>query len=191
MPELTNDAHERFAEEYLVDLNATAAYQRVYPEATYESAQTAGPRLLGNVQVAERVAELKAERAARVRVSADDVLRELMVIAFSDPEHYQVNELGHFELREGAPAHARRAVASVKHRIVSNGDFTSHEVEYRLWNKNDALKQLVDHLRNPVKELPGEGDVGDGVFNLPLLRLAVRKAEARRLASGGNGNGAK
>jgi len=72
-----NAAHERFAREYLSDLNATAAYQRAYPRATAKSARTAGPRLLAIVGVSERVAQLKAERAARLEITQDYVLTRL------------------------------------------------------------------------------------------------------------------
>lgn len=156
---LANDAHERFAEEYLIDLNATAAYQRVYPSASEKSARTAGPRLLANVGIADRVANLQWERANRVRVEADDVLRELLLLAKSDVQHFVVNELGHLELVEGAPEAAWRSVASVKHRITSNGDFTTREVEYRLWDKPAALKMLAQHLGLLVErhEITGKG----------------------------------
>ena len=45
-------SEERFAEEYLIDLNATQAYMRSYPGATNSSADTLGARLLGKVRVA-------------------------------------------------------------------------------------------------------------------------------------------
>jgi phage terminase small subunit len=71
---LTNDAHERFCQEYLVDLNATAAYQRAYPKATRKSARTAGPRLLANVGISDRVAALQEKRSERVEITQDYVL---------------------------------------------------------------------------------------------------------------------
>ena len=43
--------HERFVEEYLVDLNATAAYARTYPDATPGSCRTLGSRLLAKVDI--------------------------------------------------------------------------------------------------------------------------------------------
>lgn len=147
MSALTNDAHERFASEYLKDLNATEAYQRVYPKATAKSARTAGPRLLANVGIAQRVAELQQERAQRVQVETDDVLRELLVLATSDVRNFIVSDSGELELKADAPDNAWRAVSSVKHRIISHGEeMTVREIEYRLWDKPGTLKTLMQHL---------------------------------------------
>lgn len=172
---LPNDAHERFCEEYLLDLNATAAYQRAYPTAARASAGVGGAQLLGKPRVAERIAELQAERAERVKVKLDDVLRELMVLAFSDVRHFHVDELGHLLLSPDAPESAWRAVSRVKHRVIPGraGEPAQREVEYGLWNKNDALKQLREHLGQAAGE---ESDV----IPLAVMRKAIAMAQARR-----------
>ncbi|HYC32375.1 MAG TPA: terminase small subunit [Gemmatimonadales bacterium] len=173
---LTNPRHERFCEEYLEDLNATAAYQRAYPGAKPAAARASAAQLLANPSVADRIAELQAERAARVQVRLDDILRELMLIAFSDVRFFTVDDHGNLELRAGAPDHAWRAVSSVKHRIITRGsdddEFTVREIEYRLWNKPDALKLLKAHL--------GDGrDQSDDVIPLGALRKAIQRAALR------------
>ena len=43
---------ERFVQEYLIDLSATQAYARAYPDAAEASARTLGPRLLSKVHIA-------------------------------------------------------------------------------------------------------------------------------------------
>ncbi len=73
----------RFVEEYLVDLNATAAAKRA--GYTARSAKDHGYRLLKNPAVAAAVAKAQAKRAARTRVSADRVVTELAKVAFGDP----------------------------------------------------------------------------------------------------------
>lgn len=73
---------ERFCEEYLVDLNATAAARR----AGY-SAQTAGAiggENLGKPEIASRIAELRKARSEKVQVDAERVLRELCLLGFSN-----------------------------------------------------------------------------------------------------------
>ena len=69
---------QRFVEEYLVDLNATQAAIR----AGYSSrnADKIAFQLLGKTRVAEAIAAAKAERSARVAVSADYVLNNLVEI---------------------------------------------------------------------------------------------------------------
>lgn len=77
MAKLT-DKQELFAREYLKDLNATqAAIRAGYSEKT---AQAQSSRLLSNVMVQSRIAELKIERNEEVGINAAYVLRRLVEI---------------------------------------------------------------------------------------------------------------
>lgn len=68
-----------FCEEYLIDLNATqAAIRAGYSEKT---ANEQGARLLANVSVQEKIAELKAARAKRTEITQDTVIQELAAVA--------------------------------------------------------------------------------------------------------------
>ena len=65
---------EAFVQEYLKDLNSSAAAKR----AGYRGdANTIGPRLLANVGIAAAIAAAKAERSERTKIDADWVLRTL------------------------------------------------------------------------------------------------------------------
>ncbi len=68
-----------FVAEYLADLNATQAAIRAGYSA--KTAHAAGPRLLGNVGVAEAIAAAQVERSARARMTADDVVARLEAFA--------------------------------------------------------------------------------------------------------------
>ena len=73
-----NAKQEAFCREYIIDLNATqAAIRAGYSERT---AQEQSSRLLSNVIVSDRVAELMRERSSRVRIDADYVLNRLAEI---------------------------------------------------------------------------------------------------------------
>ena len=79
---------ERFCQEYLVDLNASAAARRAgYSKAT---ARAIGNENLQKPDVAERIAEMRAQQAERVQVDADRVLRELCLIGFSNMADFVV-----------------------------------------------------------------------------------------------------
>ena len=67
---------QAFVQEYLVDLNATAAYRR----AGYltNNADVCGPRLLGTVGIAEAVAKAQQARAKRTEATQDHVVGVLM-----------------------------------------------------------------------------------------------------------------
>lgn len=71
----------RFCEEYIVDLNATQAAIRAGfgSKAPGET----GYEQLKKTEVQKYVAELMAARSARTEIKADDVLREMAVIAFA------------------------------------------------------------------------------------------------------------
>lgn len=66
---------QRFVEEYLVDLNATAAAKRAGYSA--RTAEWQGPQLLGKPHVAAAVAEAKAKRSQKTGIDAAWVLRTL------------------------------------------------------------------------------------------------------------------
>jgi phage terminase small subunit len=137
--------HERFCQEYLVDLSASAAARRAgYSE---KSAGAQGSRLLKDPKILERIEQLQLERAVRTQVTADRVLHELAVVGFSNVDHYQLGPAGGVVLAGEAPPVAMRAISSVKHRTrTTEDDETIHEVEYRLWDKVGALAKLGDHL---------------------------------------------
>lgn len=73
---------QRFVEEYLIDLNATQAAIRAGYSA--KDADVQGPRLLGNVGIAAAIEKAMSKRAARTEITADQVVRELAKIGFSD-----------------------------------------------------------------------------------------------------------
>lgn len=66
---------QRFVEEYLIDLNATQAAIRAGYSA--RTAEQQGPRLLGNIRVAEALREAQAARSEKTRIDAAWVLNRL------------------------------------------------------------------------------------------------------------------
>ena len=69
---------ETFVNEYLVDLNASAAYLR----AGYKTGNpdVLGPRLLGNAGIASAIQSAMTERSKRVQITADTVLQNIIDI---------------------------------------------------------------------------------------------------------------
>jgi phage terminase small subunit len=141
---------ERFVQEYLIDLNATqAAIRAGYSAAT---AEPAASRLLRNVKVSEAIAAAQAERSERTKVKADDVLRELARIGFSDVMmHYALDDDGRVVLTEAAPQGASAAVASMKRKVRTftredGSQEVSVESEFKVWDKNTALLNIGRHL---------------------------------------------
>lgn len=77
---------QRFADEYLVDLNGKqAAIRAGYSERTAEAQAS---RLLSNVNLQHYIQKRKQERVERTEITQDMVLFELAAIAFSNAADY-------------------------------------------------------------------------------------------------------
>jgi phage terminase small subunit len=164
---------EAFVREYLVDLNATQAAIRAGYSAKTAYAQ--GCRLLKDAEIAAAVAEGQDKRAQRVGITADRVLAELELLAFSDHTHYEVDDEGNVTLAPHAPEGAHRAVSSIKRRITTSGPLndrtTVREVELKFWDKPGPLKLAGRHvgLRAFMDRLEVTGKDGDPItFTLDL-----------------------
>lgn len=128
---------QRFVDEYLVDLNASAAAVR----AGYSSktATWIGPKLLSKSHVAKAVEERKADRAAVVGVTAERVVRELSALSFYDPADIGSAAIGGPEDIAVLPEATRRAI--VGWGWDKQGRFT-----LKLAPKTPSLDLLAKHL---------------------------------------------
>lgn len=72
--------------EYLKDLNASAAARRAGYSA--KTANRIGQENLTKPDISKEISRLKAERKERVMAEADDVLRELISLAFSNISNF-------------------------------------------------------------------------------------------------------
>ena len=127
-----------FADEYLIDLNATRAYKVAYPRVKNdEVAAAAAARLLRNVKVAAYISERMQERQKRTEVTQDRVIEELAVIAFAKATDFAQIVNGNVVLTDTADLTESqiRAIAGIK-----EGKFG---IELKL---NDKEKALGRHL---------------------------------------------
>jgi phage terminase small subunit len=75
---------ENFCREYLIDFNATRAYQRAgYASSSDEIARKNAAKLMTTEVIKARIQELKGDRAERVDIEGDRVLKEIARLAFS------------------------------------------------------------------------------------------------------------
>ena len=130
-----------FADEYLIDLNATRAYRTAYPSVKKEkTARANGSRLLTNANVAEYIAERMKERQKRTEITQDRVLEELAAIAFAKATDYAEIKGECVKIKDTASLTEQqiRAIAGIK-----EGKFG---VEIKLNDKEKALELLGRHL---------------------------------------------
>ncbi len=134
--------------------------------------------------VVEAVGAAQEEAGTRVGVHPTDVLRELMTLAFSTMDDYEVDEDGRVTLAEDAPASALRALKSVKRRVSydEQGNETI-TTEIVLWDKVQSLKLLGEHLGMWLKRLRVEDD-GEARAALQALRQMMVKAAGRAVEHG-------
>lgn len=129
----------QFVQEYLVDLNATAAARRAgYSEKT---ADRIGPELLGKPWVSAAIQEAIALRERRTAITQDRVIAELAAVAFANGTDFaQIQGNGHvfFTPTEQLTPEKKRAVASIK-----EGQFGT---EVKTYDKIRALELLGKHL---------------------------------------------
>lgn len=140
----------RFVDEYLVDLNASAAARR----AGY-SAKTAGSQAFDLLQKPEIVTALEAKRkelAAAVGVTRERVLQEMAKLAFSDLRALY-NEDGTLKHPHEWPEGAAGSVAGmdfetvrVRHEDGSEVVERTEVAKVKLWDKGKQLENLLRHL---------------------------------------------
>lgn len=145
------DKQARFCEEYMIDLNATQAAIRAGYSPKTANEQAA--RLLANVSIQNRIAQLQAEQSRRTGVSADRVVRELARIAFANASDLIDPETASVKL--DASRDDLAAVQSIKVKSFGE-DGLEHEV--KLADKLKALDLLGRHLGM----FNGAGDIAEG-----------------------------
>ena len=86
---MLTDKQKLFADEYLIDLNATRAYKVAYPNTKKdETAASLGARMIRNDKVAAYIQERMKQREKRTEITQDRVLQELAKIGFANLKDY-------------------------------------------------------------------------------------------------------
>lgn len=193
-PKALTPEQQRFVDEYLIDLNGTRAYRVAYPGTSYGSARALASQLLAKVNVRSEIRAARQEQQKRTQVTADRVIRELARCAFSDLYDLYDSD-GRLRTPRDIPLETRKALAAVKvrkektsRRLAGQTEVTETEceVEYKFWNKLDALGKLCNHLGLTTEITPFEALLA----TLPQqLAGQIRAALAEGLPSGGDSEG--
>ena len=139
------EKQKKFADEYLIDLNATRAYKAAYKSVKNDnSAAVNASKLLRNTKVAAYIEEKMAERSERTEIKQDDVVKELAKIGFAQITDYvEVRNINGFEKIVIKPTDEMEkdkigAIAGIKES--QNG------IEIKMNDKVKALELLGKHL---------------------------------------------
>lgn len=139
--ELTNK-QKRFCEEYIIDWNATRAYQSAY-KCTYETANASGTRLLVNVSIQTYISEIQNDLAKQSGLSALRVLNELSKMAFSNISDMfeSWDKMANFdELTDDQKA----AISEINYKKnkVGDADIDTEFVKIKMHDKKAALVEI-------------------------------------------------
>ncbi len=131
-----------FADEYLIDLNATRAYRVAYPSVKKdEVAAVNGSKLLRNTKVQRYISERMQARQERTEVTQDMVVRELAAIAFARATDYvEIRPGGATIIKPTGDLSDRQVSAIAGIKEGANG------IEIKLNDKEKALELLGRHL---------------------------------------------
>lgn len=139
---------QRFVDEYLLDLNASAAAGRAGHKA--KRLDQAGYAMLRNAEVAAAVQAAQAKRAERTAITADVVLGELLRLARVDIGAAFAED-GTLKPLRDIPEDVRRAIAGVEVDELFEGRGRDRKQlgytrKVKFWDKARALELLARHL---------------------------------------------
>lgn len=139
------------------DLNGTDAYLRCdcFKTTSRKVARVNASRLLAKANTQAALAWARKDQEARLKIDADNVLRELALIGFARMGDYAiwgpegVNILSSENLPEGADAAVKKVKETrviLEHDKTNNKDVVSIKTEFELADKKGALTKLGEHL---------------------------------------------
>uniref|UniRef100_A0A6M3L4U4 Putative terminase n=1 Tax=viral metagenome TaxID=1070528 RepID=A0A6M3L4U4_9ZZZZ len=135
-----------FVDEYLKDKVPNAEYAYIRAGGQTKNAKTAGNNLLKMPIVQLLVSKRQLERRQRLNYNLDRVMEELAALAFFNPQDLY-NAQGNFIPIHQLPREVAAAISSVKAMVKKNddGDTDTRTLEFRHWNKNQALELFLRH----------------------------------------------
>jgi phage terminase small subunit len=171
----------RFAQEYVIDLNATqAAIRAGYAKG---SAAVQGSRLLINAKIQIEIGRLEKLKADELGISHERVLIELARIAFANMADYmKVDGQGYPRLdfsaltREQAAALTEVSVAEyVEHGGEDEEGSRVKKVRFKLADKRAALVDLGKHIGIFREREQGGGASSDKRFIRTIIEAIIEK----------------
>lgn len=174
-----------FADEYLIDLNATRAYRVAYPSCKKDdTAAVNGSRMLRNAKVAGYIQERMKEREKRTEITQDMVLKELAKLGLFDIRKLFDDSGKPLDItgldNETAACIAGLEVMDVYEGTGENKEFVGYIKKYKLSDKLKALELLGRHLGMFKDKVELSGQVG---INNPYADLTTE--ELKKLIHGG------
>ena len=153
------ESQKMFCIYFVKSFNATKSYQKAFG-CTYESALTAGPRMLGNVRIKLEIARLKKEKAMMAFLEPGDIVEQYIKIAFSDLGDFtewgqEFEATGSYkDKKTGEEVVVGRMINTIKLKEAAEVDTTvvaevkqgKSGTSIKLHDKMRALDWLAEHM---------------------------------------------
>lgn len=159
------EKQEKFCQSYIdTDGNASEAYRMAYDTSNMkpESVWTNASQLLNKTKVAQRIDEIRAERAAASAVERKTVEKVLMDIITSSPNDLYTEDPKSGKIKMKSPNQLPKRVGNALRKIKNNRGVVEYEFNSKIeaarllgsWNGWDAPTQLnVNNTNNVLGEL--------------------------------------
>lgn len=193
---------QRFIDEYLIDMNGSAAYKRAGYTATGNSAEVCARRLLRNAQVSSEIARRRDATAQKLDISREEALTEAWAIVKADPRELieyrrfacpACYEDGHEgDRRDPVPACLQchgdgladvivkdtRKLSPQARALYAGVKMTKDGLEVKMHSKLDALEKVFRHLGMYDADKPPAANVSVSVQAAPTKRSDLAPADA-------------
>lgn len=182
MPQLENVRHEKFARLVAAGEPASKAYVDAgYAASTDRSAESAGSRLLSNVEVASRIAEIRAEleRAAQkaatvtkewiVEKLRENVLRAMQVQSVTDSKG---RPIGEYTYQGNVANRALELLGKEIGMFIERTENLNKNVDAPPADASDAvahIRRILERHERRGARGAVEGDVGRGGGSSPRV----------------------
>jgi phage terminase small subunit len=135
--------YKAFVSEWLISANASEAARKAGSRA--KNIAQAGRQLLRKAEIQRAICEMQAQISEKLEITAENVLRELARIGFSDLRK-AFNKSGNLKAIDSLDDDTVAAIASIKVVTSMDGDGVQYTKEIRCWDKRGALEALAKHL---------------------------------------------
>jgi phage terminase small subunit len=150
---------QRFADEYLVDLNATAAYKRAGYLSKGNAAEVCASKLLSNAKVTTYISAKRLQVSNKLDITVERVLAEYAKIAFVDVRKFY-DEHGHLRPIHMLDDETAGALAGLEVDEISAGENVIGQTKkIKITDKKGALDSIAKHLGMFVEKVEVTGNV--------------------------------
>jgi phage terminase small subunit len=180
------EKQKRFCAEYLVDLNATAAYKRAGYAGQGNTAEVNASKLLRTAKVCTEIAAQQKRLQEKTGITQERVLAEYAKLAFLDPRRFY-DDGGALIPVHSLPADVAAALAGMEVTVARSGTDEDGKPEYedvkkiKFIDKKGALDSIARHLGMFVDKTELSGPNGGPQQHEHKLDISAEEAYRRMI----------